>query len=178
MGNLKFILGIDPSPRATGWALLQETQGTRPKLYSSGWVPTAPKLENWHVARQIWAALAQPMTLASIIGIEQPLMMLHGNRFYQQAELIGMITGRMEDHVYKKVLFVSPMTAKATVNAAKIQKGATTKERKEKVIHEVENRFGKLDGSFEQKAAIADSIAIAYAAYVLSPLGDKQSVET
>lgn len=158
-----FVLAIDPSPRATGWALLAYEKGTTPVLKYCGWVPTKTGTPSYEVSRLVYNAVREPLQLAHLIGIEQPLFFGHGNRYYQQAEMIGGITGRMPQGVYAKVHWIQP-------SQAKVCAGAETKGKnsKKEVIHGVEKVVGKIPAKTQpEREAIADACAIGFATHLL-----------
>lgn len=157
------ILGVDPSLRATGLALV-EFPGMKVLFHTWFNLPSAKDVDETWIARNIIRLGIPHWGDADMIGVEHAYLGKGSVRtFYRQGLLIGSLLGSLPEAHDCKVFHINPIQTKMSL-------GLSGKAKKHEVVRKVEE-VSRIE--FEEKAtqgyreAVSDAIGVATATHIL-----------
>lgn len=158
------ILGIDPSLRATGLAVI-ELDGIirRLRWHDVVFFDSAVGLRETFIAEQIHLRLAQWIDHVNLVGVEWPFTRARAMVSIRQGALYGAICMGFPVDLRSSIVQVFPTQTRKAVNAA-------TKGPKDVVVAAVERKYS-IDWGEKSKAyreAVCDAIGVGHAAHLLA----------
>jgi Holliday junction resolvasome RuvABC endonuclease subunit len=162
------IMGIDPSLRCTGIAVVEILPGRmKPLHWDTFELLSAVDVPEAWIARQVWRRVEPWFDKVERVGIETPFLGFNPHVALRQAIMLGGITMLVPEDQLAKVVRVSPKQVKTVFGLKKDKEG------KKHVVAAVESLLGTEGKNFLPlsklaREAVCDAVGIAKAAYLLS----------
>lgn len=157
-------LGIDPSLKGTGLAVVEFGVQDRVLWTGDFFLPTAKEVAEQWIAKNVYRFIDHWFPQVEFVGIEQPVASFNAFTLIRQARMVGALYAFIPEVFWSKIIPIAPIQTKVALG---LEKGS----KKNEVVEAVCQRYGRswvsAESSKLQVQSHADAIGVFCAARML-----------